>query len=166
MDMVNATATVIGYEVFRDILTLLLAIAAVAGATMYITIDNRLSKSLNEKLKTELNKNIAHFLLDISNSNWREYKNMNSNKLDLAIDTAERAQRYANELDERKPDNVWLLCKLKNNLAYLYAEKRDEKDLAYKYADYIKGNIDKARNDKERKDWKETYDFVQETKFP
>ena len=40
MDVMNATVT--GYEVFRDILTLLLAITAVAGAVIYAVIYNRL----------------------------------------------------------------------------------------------------------------------------
>ena len=165
---VNAT---IGYEVFRDILTLLLGVAAAAAGVTYAVIYTSLTKRVNSAAKAEMNKAIANFLLAIGFNYWEEHDNASDKwKLLQAINITKSALRYTRKLDERERDSKWIICKLKNNLAYFYAEKQkqkfgtitpDEKDSAQRYVKYIYGRIDKCPKDnQERKDWLDTRKFV------
>lgn len=166
---------VIGYEVFRDILTLLLGVTAVAGGVIYAVIYKSLKKSVTLAAKAEMNKAIVGLLLSIGNNYWIEYKQMTGAwRLEQALKITERTlQHYASELDEGERDSEWLICKLKNNLAYFYAEKQklgtatqDDKALAQRYVEYIYDRIDKCpKNSEERVEWLDTQKFVQQ-QFP
>ena len=189
----NASA-VIGYEVFRDLLSLLLGIIGVIVAALLAIIYHVLSESFEKKVtlateslekkvtlaaKTEMNKNITLSLLSNGNNYWDEYYLTKDDtkadtkddwKLNQAIKITDRALRhYAMELDEEEGNRVWLICKLKNNLAYFYAEKQrlgkatpTDKTLAQQFAEYIYERIDKyPKDNREREGWIDTHNFVQ-----
>lgn len=92
--------------------------------------------------------------------------------LDQAIKVTERGyDLYATKLEERKKgdsESERIICKIKNNLAYYYAEKQKlgtvtpgEKALAQELVEYTykrKGKYPKDRE--EREHWVDTYNFV------
>ena len=88
--------------------------------------------------------------------------------MDQAIELTKRALlHYANKLGEGERDNVWLICKLKNNLASFYAKKQsltpDEKVRVQECAEYLYDKIDKyPKDDKERQEWASTFNDVKQ----
>lgn len=97
---------------------------------------------------------------------WETYdkaKVKESHYLEIAISHTERALLYFNELSDNEAKiryNDKLLCVLRNNLAYYYAERKQPKDstLAKEYAEYIRKRISKYPEEKDN--WLETCDFV------
>lgn len=91
-------------------------------------------------------------------------------KLDQAINITKRGyEEYATKLEKRKKQDSnreWLICEIKNNLAYYYAEKQklwtvtpSDKALAQGFVKYIYEKIDKYPKNKES--WVDTHNFVQ-----
>jgi hypothetical protein len=163
-------------ELFMDLLVCIVGVAVVAALVIYGVIYKSLMKSVTLAAKAEMNKAIVSLLLAIGYNYWEEYVHTTNNwTLGQAIKITERSlQHYASELDEKERDSEWLICKLKNNLAYFYAEKQqkrgtatpDEKDSAQIYIKYIYDRIDKCPKDnQERETWLDTRKFVQQ-QFP
>ena len=165
---------VIGYEVFRDILTLLLAVLAVASAVaitvMYAVLSEALKRGVTLAAKTEMHKAIVSSYISMGHLYWKEYHDTKSDsKLNQAIEITERANdKYARELDEQDRESEWLICWIKNNLAYYYAEKQKlgsatlgDKASAQEFVKYVCDRIEKCpKSRKERNDWVDTYKFV------
>ena len=92
-------------------------------------------------------------------------------KLNQAIETTELGyDRYISELDEQERESELLICWIKNNLAYYYAERRKfeaakpgDAVTAQKFVKYVHNRIDKYPEEEE--DWIHTYKFVQQ-QFP
>lgn len=97
-------------------------------------------------------------------------------KLDQAIKATKQGyDDYATKLEKRDPDSdsEWLICWIKNNLAYYYAEKQrlerttpGEKALAQRFVKYLWDRIDKCPKKREERDaWVDTRLFVRKRFF-
>jgi hypothetical protein len=97
---------------------------------------------------------------------WQSYDNLSKKDkqyLEVAIGLTDRALRFFNELPDdqaKSRENDSLLCHIKNNLAYYYAERKkpEDSDLAQKYAEYLCERMSKYPDQWDN--WRETCEFV------
>lgn len=169
-----------GYELFRDVLTAILAITGLAIAILGYGIYQFILENVSSRVEREMEewKNVvdskikkledkAEFFsnalvsLNIGFTYWLTYKNTNQKQpLYIAIDLTEIAYKDVIRLDESEPENEKLKCQVMNNLGYYLAERGnpEDREFAIKCAEFIKGKIDKYPD--KRKDWQDTYDHI------
>lgn len=161
------------YEVFRDILIIVLSLSAVGIALLGLAIYKLISQSLDGKIETKLNEEMnfitCKFYIELSDIYWKHYERdyeidsqiseSEKHYLQMAIEQSERALEKANFLDEKKFES--LICVAKNNLAYHLAMRGcpDDDKRAIPLAKYV---YDRVWNYdyKETCYWVETYAFV------
>ena len=110
----------------------------------------------------------AQMLTHVGYGHWEDYIISEDNRhLDEAIRLTERAYSlYGCHLDESDLENEFLICKIKNNLAYYYAEGQKIEDgaKARQYAEDILAKSHKFETSK-RNQMIDTYKHVQR-QFP
>jgi len=150
------------YEIFRDLLTLVLAIAtlfiSISGVLIYGLLSRQLKMAASREAREEMLKERAYSLAAIGYSYWHNYRiSKNPEYLELAIELTERALSVCHKL---KKENEALTCMIKNNLAYYYAEdgRPEYRQKALEYAKYIYDRIDKYPLMKRH--WLDTYNYV------
>lgn len=170
------------YELFRDILVVVLAIVGVVVAVTCLLVhrailaeiekaSHQVSLEFTEKMKKVTWNSRAHTERVVGYLMWTQSVMMKDPKekaklLNAAIKRTERAYfDFACRLDESVPENELLICNIKNNLAYFYAEKHDpaDKEIAREYANYIYKKSKK--HPVFEADWVDTYKFVM-LKYP
>jgi len=131
------------YEIYRDILVLLLAGIGVVGYFIYKETRRHLTedlmktqKQILEDLRSSLTKDQYRFLgllySHLSHIHWREYEILPCSEprfkelLELAIEESELTVNYFEKLDDRKYDAHTRLFKI--NLAYHLAVRQNEED--------------------------------------
>jgi len=173
------------YIIFRDILTLILSIFALAiavlGVAIYKIISQNLESKTKEKMKEvdinvkksiekEINIVLCNFYIKLSHTYWKLYEPENykiedkikpsvERYLEMAITQSEWAMKYAEQLDEKKFEA--LICLSKNNLAYHLSMRgfTDDSSRAISLAKYAYNKIWNY-NYKQTCLWTETYAFV------
>jgi hypothetical protein len=131
------------YEVFKDLLIILLTIAGIAMGTVGYVIHKHLLKFTESTIRknaevigNKMRKN-AELSLDWSSTLnfyltgytfWNIYDETKQNMyLEAAIFLTEKAYERMSYLDEQEPKNESLICGLMNNLGfYLATRKREE----------------------------------------
>ncbi len=156
------------YDVLKDTLTIVLAVSAVGiavlGYGIYLILSGRLKTESALASRIEALKGAVRQFLISGYMFWEYYENTGKKQaefLKLAIDFTERALATFNELpadEAKKRDNEKALCKIKNNLAYYYADALEAEDIAKEYAEYIKKMMPKYAEEKEN--WLDTYNHV------
>lgn len=158
------TETVNAYPLFRDILQIVLAIAAVAiaalGYLIYRIVAQRLQIRAEEEIGNERRRIAAKLCSDIGLLRWRDFERItppNPQYRQDAIDMTEKAHRYASELDERDPRNERIIAAVRNNLAWYFANRGRSQDRgkARGYAQYIHARSQNFPEEKE--EWEDTY---------
>ena len=154
-------------------------IIAITGIIVGISITVYLGmayKILSWKIKTlarleiekENHKMGAYMLMHVGYGHWEDYKISGDKRhLDEAIRLTERAYSlYGCHLDESDLENEFLICNIKNNLAYYYAEGQKIEDgaKARQYAEDILAKSHKFETSK-RNHMIDTYKHVQR-QFP
>jgi hypothetical protein len=169
-----------GYELFRDILATILAIAGLAIAILGYGIYQFILENVSSRVEREMKewKNVvdsrlkkiedkgeffsnALVSLNIGFTYWLTYKDTNQKQpLYTAIDLTEIAYNDVIRLDESEPENEKLKCQVMNNLGYYLAERGnpEDREFAIKCAEFIKEKIDKYPD--KRKLWQDTYDYI------
>jgi amino acid transporter len=118
------------YEIFRDIIVILLAVTGIVGYAIY----SFMSKLIEERIKTyteELHyRSLATMKMHVGFSYWKDYiKKKHRDKesklkiLKLAISKTKIAHQYSLKLNGKNIDNEFEICRVKNNLAYYLAER-------------------------------------------
>lgn len=150
------------YQMFRDLLTLVLAIAtlfiSISGVLIYGLLSRQLKIAASREAREEMLKERAYSLAAIGYSYWHNYRiSKNPEYLKLAIALTERALSECHKL---KKEDEALTCMIKNNLAYYYAEdgRPEYRQKALEYAKYIYDRIDKYPSAKAQ--WLDTYNYV------
>lgn len=170
------------YELFRDILVVVLAIVGVVIAVTCLLVhrvilaqiekaSDQVSSEFAEKMKKVTWGSRAHTERVVGYLMWTQYvvtrdPEEKAKLLNSAIKRTERAYfDFACRLDESVPENEGLICNIKNNLAYFYAEKHNlaDKEIAREYANYIYKKSKKYPVFEA--DWVDTYNFVM-SKYP
>lgn len=172
------------YEILRDILTIILAVAGVGiaalGYVIYLFIlehaqtrldkwesqmDSRL-KEWESQIDRKHKKKRKEFLLfsssmlftNIGYSTWMIYETTKkSEQLEYAIKITENAYSYVKKLDEKVPSYELLKCQILNNLCWYLVErgKEEDRELIKGYAEYIKERIQKYPE--KGVEWRDTY---------
>jgi hypothetical protein len=155
------------YQMFRDLLIIVLAIATLFvtsfGVLIYGLLSRRLKMVARGEAEEEMLKQRAYSLATIGYSYWHNYRNSkNPEYLKLAIALTERALSECHKL---KKEDEALICMIKNNLAYYLAEdgRLEYRQKALEYAKYIYDRIDKYPSAKAQ--WLDTYNYVRQ-RFP
>lgn len=158
-----------GYDIFRDLITLILAVGgivvATAGYFIYVIVLEKTREAAASAAEEQMHSSSATLLVHIAYSYWFNYhfrKTADINDLTAAIRFTESAyDNHARYLDERKHER--LLCHIRNNLAYYYAELGLPKDrrTALKFAEYLEERIG-SYSAEDRKEWNDTVQFVRE----
>ncbi len=158
------------YDILKDTLTIVLAVMAVGiavvGYSIYLILSGRLQIESASASRMESIKSAIRLFIISGYIFWENYDKTGKKEtqfLELAIDLTERALSSFNELPEKEAgnrENDKLLCKIKNNLAYYFAEgkKPENKDTAIQYVEYLKERMSKYSEEKEN--WLDTYNFV------
>lgn len=160
------------YDIFRDLLTMVLTIVGVIISGVFLIIYDVLSKTLQRSVESkahnEIQREKASLYIRIGYTYWNDFRNRNDPQdLEQAIDITNEAFNIVKKMDEK--ENEELLCTIKNNLAYYLAlqpkEKRKSGDdkIARDYAKYAYDRI--SNYPKHKEDWTDTYQFVQ-NEFP
>ncbi len=151
---------------FRDVLTIVLAIAGVViaavGYLVYRLASERIERRALREVSIEMQKSTARLLTYIGYVYWVDFDCTGETRYrEQAIDLTRRAHdRYARELDERERENQLLIGAIRNNLAYYLAHrgKPEDRNLARGYAEYI--HSISQNFPEEREEWEDTYKFV------
>ena len=167
----------IKFEVFRDLLIIILAISAIfislLGWAAYRIVESRTMKRSEEFSKELMGeiylKSLGNALCNLGLIFWKNYKE-HKVMLDLehAIElTNDALQKYGLKLDKTRAENKKIIIIYKNNLAFYLAEyaalgKADsqQKNLALEYANYVYSQRINLPED-DAKDIIDTYDYVQ-----
>jgi len=154
------------YDIFRDLLVIVLAIAGsiitMGGYLVYRVLSKLIQTQAESVVKVAMCKNAAWWFTHLGYCHWINYKITNhADYLDQAIYFTEHALNKTRELVEH--ENELLICDIKNNLAYYLAERAERKKLgdreaAREYARYVYDRIGKYPAKKEA--WIDTYKFV------
>lgn len=171
-------------ELFRDLLTIILAIAgigiAAGGGLVYMIINASMRRSA-EEFHREMRLNVEQFREEVRSAVneerlrsmalshmssgygwWRSYKETSevAHREEAIRETEYAYSSYAIHLDEKEADNQLVICAIENNLAYYYAERQrpEDRDLAREYAEYIRKKI--PAHPHEKVTWEDTYKFV------
>ena len=136
----------IQYEVFRDLLIVILSIAGIAIAVMTYGAYRVLSMEVENRIRQSQLNSVTTVLTEVGWTCWNTYEADKTKDIHLenAIALTDYAfHKYGIKLDETKKENVILLCTVKTDLAYYLAERcalgkeqESDKDLALKYAQY------------------------------
>lgn len=160
-------------DLFRDLLTIILAIAgigiAAAGGLVYMFIDASVKRTTQDIKKEVMSavdtarlRSMCLSHLSSGYSWWTSYQRSTaSSDLEEAIRETEFAySSYAIHLDEKQSDNQLIICAVRNNLAYYYAERQrpEDRNLAREYAEYIRKKI--PTHPLKRVTWEHTYNYV------
>jgi hypothetical protein len=165
-----------GYELFRDILTIILTILGLAIAALGYGIYQFILHSVERKsekwaieFQDKMDIRYKSFLLyttslidlNSGHSFWLEYEaKKDSTLLNHAILLTKNAYSHVQKLDTHKKRHELLKCQILNNLTYYLAErgKEGDIDLAEQYTKFFMGRIQKypmlASN------WKNTDTFI------
>lgn len=162
------------YEVFKDLLAIILAIIGVAvgvmGYGIYRYVSERVEGKAMEKVGRaagdSMDWSCAFALCETGYTFWRLYKRTNKDfYLKEAIVLTEMAYKHASSLDERDPKYEKMMCDIMNNIGYYYAERAriekgriEDREFARDCARYIRDKILKYPD--QRAIWQETYDFI------
>lgn len=158
------------YDILKDTLTIVLAVLAVGiaviGYAIYLILSGRLEIESALTARLETLKGSIRLFVHSGFVFWESYdktKKKESQYLEMAIGLTERALLFFNELPDNEAknrENDKLLCKIKNNLAYYYAERKkpEDSDLAKEYAEYIRKRMSKYSEEKDN--WLDTCNFV------
>lgn len=159
------------YELFRDLLVIILALAGLAiafiGLVVYELISKGLETKVEKKVAGEVNYAISTIFLELSYDYWRAYEiggkfqRDKTNELERAIEKSKKALTRAERLDTKQKIFEFTLCLAKNNLAYHLAARNRTKDTEKaislaKYAYDRAGDFDFEKTCH----WMETYGFV------
>lgn len=157
-----------GYDIFRDLITLMLAMGGVvvgaAGYLVYVIVLGKTKEAAASAAEERMNNSSALMFAQIGYEYWYDYKirpTNNANDLNQAVNLTEIAySRYCPNLDEQRYER--LICSIKNNLAYYYAERRSPSDRAVsrEFVDYIEKRISKYPENKV--EWTDTVTFVRQ----
>lgn len=142
------------YDIFRDLLVLLLSLAAVIGYFLYLLLKLLLKKSINEHIQKSFSTLRGHIYIT---DGLRDY---DRGDIERAIEYTEKALKE--NLSER--DEIWA----KNNLAYYYAMlyKNPEfsqfinKQRVLEFAEFVFKKYNPCIKEYAEPDWVETYVFV------
>lgn len=115
------------YEVFRDLLAVILTLAglgiALLGVAMYAWVSRALDDRVEKKVNEQTNSAAAALYLNLAYISWEVYENEEGqviegkeDQLKMAIKQSENALGRVKFLDERKFGRV--ICLTKNALAY------------------------------------------------
>lgn len=159
------------YDLFRDLLTIILGIAtvgiSVVGVLVYYILRKLLEEKAGSAAKTEMTRSSAFLLNYVGYVYWRDYEASKQAQraqyeyLSRAIELTESAYcDYASLLSER--ENELLICEIKNNLASYLAERQEfpqerkpeDKKIAQQFASYIYRRLSKFPKRKE--EWYKT----------
>jgi hypothetical protein len=175
----NINPEIFQYEIFRDLLYIILAFAAVIiGAISFFAyklIEKRIANQIKILVNETYLKTIAATLTHVGLMCWRNYKvehidEIKKRHLEHSLEFTNYAyQKYAINLKENKKENAELICVIKNNLAFYLTEgcrlglyDREERELncklAIDYAEYVYKR--KSKFPERAKRWIHTYNFV------
>ena len=157
-------------NVILGILTIVLAVVGAIIAAFCIIAYELLSKAVTVRARSEskevMRKLGANLLINMGYIYWEDYKiSRREEYLNMAIDVTEDAYNdFAKFLKEFTNED--LICTLKNNLAYYYAERARIEDgvKARQYAEYILNKSHKY-DSPFRDKIIDTYQYVQQ-RFP
>jgi len=174
--------TVNQYEIFRDLLAIVLTLAGLSIALLGTGVYKWISKDLNikaeehiagldaeikRKVDEEVNYAMAVFFLELSYDCWEAYEvkdelqQYKENQLERAVALSKKALKRAKRLDMEQKEFKRILCEIKNSLAYHLAVRgyiKDAEDAISltKYAYKRVQDFDFKRTC----NWTETYAFV------
>ena len=163
------------YETFRDVLTIVLAVAAVtiaaAGYGVYRYLDQRITRQAIEEVRSaariERHFSSAYGLGTSGYIYWLNYKKTTDDDyLAMAISLTELAYReHAVWLNEQEREHQRLICTIRNNLGYYLAKRGKPEDATFarECAEYIRRKIIDFPESKEA--WDDTYSFILQ-KYP
>lgn len=164
----KATAEIVNTSpVFRDVLQIVLAVAAVAiaafGYLIYRIVVQRLQIRAEEEIGSERRRTTAKLYTYMGLLRWRDFERITPSDpryREDAIDVTEKAHEYASALDEHDPRNEWIIAAVRNNLAWYLADRRrpQDRDKARGYAQYI--HVRSQNFPEEREEWERTYEEV------
>lgn len=157
------------YEIFRDLLVVVLTIAGLfitlGGVLTYRILVERLEtkavSAAEQKTLIEISKCLATVYRHIGYVHWVGWGSPKKDAyLIHAIKLTEIASTHADELDENVPEREEIICMIRNNLAYFYATRGKIEDVkkAREYASYIERRAPK--HNKYAIDWYLTSAFV------
>ena len=167
-----------GYELFRDILAVVLTIAGIAiavlGYGIYESVLKHAENIIKEKKKEFISFSTALLFLNMGYFHWQHYKidykleEKEENKQNayalhhrkLAIDLTEDAYKLIQQLNIDDLKYEELKCQIMNNLGYYLTTRGEEKDreLSIRCAYYIRERIDKFPD--RRNEWQDTFDYI------
>lgn len=143
-------------------------IITVYAGMVYMILLGKIQNAARSEVEKEKYRMGANMLVDIGFTHWGDYLiSKNSQYLEHAIRLTERAYSdYGIHLDESDLKNDLLVCQIKNNLAYYYAERLKIEDgaKARQYAEDILAKSHKFETLK-RNEMIDTYKYVQR-QFP
>jgi len=161
------------YEVFRDLLTIILAIAGVSIAAggylgyRYVSavfrrdVDSAIEQA-RALARMDTHRVNAYVFASTGYAFWHTYDAMKqASFLEEAIRFTETAYtHHAAKLDEQQPENQRLICDIRNNLGYYLAERKkpEDKALARDCAEYIIRKIPTYPDASQT--WQGTYNFI------
>lgn len=165
------------YEVFRDILITVLTFSGIAiavfGILGYQILKKRIEADVKKIADETYLKSIIRTMIEIGLMCWKNYnaehhKEVRESLLQHAIEfTNDAYNRYAVNLDDKKRENDKIICLLKNNLAYYWAEwchigmgTETARSLAIDYANEIYQK--KSKFPDKAESFVDTYNFVHE----
>lgn len=154
------------YDVFRDLLSILLAIIGMVIVVVGGILYRLLSRGLQEQVKTGVEQEtsvvLSHLFTQLSGVYTSEYepdptKTRKEQYKELAKKMSQTALAYAENLSEKDFENE--ICSAKNNLAYDLIVRKREQDgkLARELAEYI---YKRAHKYGDNYRWLETYGLV------
>jgi len=155
------------HTVLRDVLQIVLGVAAVAiavlGYAIYQIVAQRLRIYAEEEIGSERRRTTAQLYTYVGflrSTDFESSTPRNPGLLEDAIEATERAHIYASELDQRDPKNERILGTVRNNLAWYLARRGRTQDRgrARGYAEYL--HLRSGRFPEEREEWEHTYKQV------
>ena len=161
------TETVNTYPVLRDVLQIVLAVAAVAiaalGYLIYRIVVQSLQIRAEKEIGSERRRITAKLYTYLGLLRWTDFERITPSDpryREDAIEVTERAHEYASALDERDPRNERTIATVRNNLAWYLADRGrpQDRDKARGYAQYI--HLRSQNFPEEREEWERTYEKV------
>ena len=150
-----------------SLLTIILALVAIFAGGTYFILSSILQAESAKEVRKETIKAQARLLTYSGFIYWNDYEiNKKTQNIyrDMAIELTEYAYAdYASKLEKLADKELQkLICDIKNNLAYYYAERQNpnDRDRALEYAEYIHGKIKEFPTLKT--EWEDTLVFVRQ----
>lgn len=142
----------IKYEVFKDLLAIILSIAtifiAVVGYGVYRILEKNIEDLAKKLMDQTYLRALATTIMRLGYTFWESYEADRRRNINLkhAIELTNHANEHVVNLDETKKENQRLICKVRNNLAYYLAElcrlgigTDVDRNLALDHAEYVFG---------------------------